>query len=152
MSKNVYNNNHDLSPAESDADYLTYKCINELIPYLEELDYSEGTLEYFKSFKDVDLLTNLKNKYELNFNDIYTNSPSYDYCNMTRTKDIYKPASVLAYNQNRKETFFKDKNKYSFDERLEYGLQLTNFEFIDYYNKIYNKMNQEVEYVRKLKR
>jgi hypothetical protein len=151
LSERIYNNNHDLSPAESDADYLTLKAIKKLVPYLEDVDYSKVTLEYFLAFKYTHTFNSLRKKYKLKYNDEYTNSPSYDFCNMVRSKDIYKPEIVLDYNRDNKETFIKDKNKYSLEERLQYGLQLSDIELLDYSREVFDNIESRANYIRKYK-
>ena len=152
LSQKVYDDNHDLSPAEIEAEYLTDKSLEELFLDLDDLDYSKVTLEQFKAYKDIELLLSLYKKYKVNKKGIYTNSPSYDYCNMARNKDEYKPEIVRIYNENKLETFTLDRKNYSLDERLQYGLQLTNFELLDYESSIKKKIKKETDYVKKYKR
>ena len=149
LSQKVYDNYHDLSPTEINGQFITDYELEDFIKALDTLDYSRVTLEQFKAFKDISTFTALKKKYHLNLRGNITNSPSYDYCNMVRNKDKYKPEVVLEYNEDNFSTFKKDKEKYNLKERLAYGLQLTNNELLTYVDTIKEKVDKEAKYIRR---
>ena len=146
-----YRKNHDLSPIEINAHYLTNKSIENLLNLLNNTHYSIATLEWFKALTNFKELRRLQKRYII-INDEFTTSPSYEYCDLARTKDKYKPIDVIEYKNNEWKKYLSDSSIYSLDERLEYGLQLSKDELYNYSNSINEKIEKAKKKLNKYKR
>ena len=133
-TKRIYQLQHDVVPIERRAIYTSLLEIEKVILELLNYDVDAITLACFLGPQYYNEIANYKKYYKLK-NCGVTNSPSYEYCNYVGYKKNLKPEELLRYNNSLLNCYDYDSSNYSFEERIKYGLQLSDQELEFVINK-----------------
>ena len=126
-TKRMYKLHHDFVPIERRAIYTSLLEIEKVLFELIEYDINPVTFACYLGPHYYNEIINYKKYYKMKSCGV-TTSPSYEYSNYVGYKNKLKQEEVLRYNNNLLDSFNYDVDRYSLEERLKYGLQLSNQE------------------------
>ncbi len=122
----LYNKYHDYAPYETRAILKAYDEILKLIHELlnsdidsKELKFIEKAIKYQKEY---DLVERYKLEY---FENGISDSLSYNYCENIDFRKEYFPDELNLYLESHEKSFIEDSKNYSLNERILYGLQIS---------------------------
>ncbi len=124
----IYEMNHDLAPFERRAEITSLKSVKKVLEELNNTELNKVLISGQNYIYTNTLNATLINPYSL-YADGLTNAPSYDYMNLLMLDKKTIPESIKLYNEDEMECFIKDSNDYNYDQRLLYGLQLSEEEY-----------------------
>lgn len=134
----VYGFSHDKAPIERRANLASIEDFSKVLESINSFSSFQLYIEKMKNKNLKDLVNKSRGGYKIYRNGI-TNSPSFDYIKGIGLKDeLFK---INVYDESIKESYLKAFDKYSFIERVFYGLPLSKEEF--------NEINLESDIFKK---
>lgn len=138
----VYDNNHDFDPGERRAIVTSNLQILDILNGLKKTDIDYKNIRININAFTATTIADIKFVYEKKSYG-FTNSPSFDFCNKISKIVNFSQKDLDIYNKSKKERYKMDASNFSFEERILYGLQLSNKELDSILNSREAKENEK---------
>ena len=127
--KMYYYENHNKAPYERRANLISLLKMNELLKSINDTNINPKKIEYYNKKYRKKTIKIAKGNYVLYKKYGYTNSPSLDYFIKFDYKNKNKFEEAKTYYYDKNKSFENTNQKYKFEEKIFYGLQLSKDEF-----------------------